>query len=252
VKDVKGEDGVSEIIGTILVLAITVALFSTVFAYIQYIPPATVPEQVTISPSVSLDGADHVLYLNLTENTGSIIARSSTFLMVFIDGREYPTSIASLPMTGPSYSSQKDFGPGDTINWESTFAGITVQDNATFYALLFYKPSSQTLWRSQTFSADEVSIVSAYFYPSPLVPGSQYEIVVDVITLDLPLLKVSANLTTLYNVTTNVTMPQYIVTGNSVTLVYSSTAPDVIPKNASAVIYVQCGPSTSSSIIQLS
>lgn len=244
-REVKSEEGVSEVVGTILVLAVTVVLFSTVFAYVQYIPAANIPQQVVLFPEFSLNGREHILYVNLTEKAGSILVRNAAYLMIFINGKEYTNSLTSLQVTGPiNGGSDKYFGPGDTVHWNSKIESIEISDNSTFYSLLFYKASNQTLWKSQNYTGNQISVISAYSIPFPLVKKQQFTIVVQIFTLDTSSTSVKVNLTSLFGNNTNESMISYLVSGNLLTYYYSTIAPTRIPANASALVYLESGSST--------
>ena len=114
-KKVIEEEAVSEVVGTILVLAITVVLFSAVFVYVQQFPLATTSKQITVVQQLSYNIDTHTLFENLTEKTGSILLRSDTYFVVLIDNHEYSTNLANLRVKSPYENSSSLFEPGDTI-----------------------------------------------------------------------------------------------------------------------------------------
>jgi flagellin-like protein len=237
VKRIKYEEGVSEVIGTILILAITVILFSAVFVYLQQLPPAQTSEQITVSQEISFNSSSHTLYENITEKTGSILQRSGTYLTILINGKGYTDVISSLEITDPYGNSSGNFEPGDTIHWSSLSRGINVPGNSVVHSILFYKPTNQIVWQTQNNLSDTLSITAAYYYPSPLVANSSFTITVQVFTLDVGGTHVYLNLTSFYGNYFNRSMIPYGVSGNLANYFYSMTAPSLIARSYEVVIY---------------
>ena len=146
---IKNEEAVSEVVGTILILAITVVLFATVFVYVQQVPLATAPEQVTIYQEISYDANSHVLYENLSDKGGSILLRSETYLIVLVNNVEYSSVLTSLQVSDPYGNASKYFEPGDSILWNSSSIGAKVSNGSKINSILFYKSTNQVLWQSE-------------------------------------------------------------------------------------------------------
>ena len=148
-RKIKDEEAVSEVVGTILILAITVVLFTTVFVYIQQVPLAKAPEQATIYQEISFDANSHVLYENLSDKGGSILLRSETYLIVLVNNVEYSSVLTSLQISDPYGNTSKYFEPGDSILWNSSSVGAKVSNTSKINSILFYKSTNQVLWQSE-------------------------------------------------------------------------------------------------------
>ena len=236
-KRVKYEEGVSEVIGTILILAITVILFSAVFIYLQQLPPAQTSEQITVSQEISFNSSSHTLYENITEKTGSILQRSGTYLTILINGKGYTDVISSLEITDPYGNSSGNFEPGDTIHWSSLSRGINVPGNSVVHSILFYRPTNQIVWQTQNNLSDVLSITAAYYYPSPLIANSSFTFTVQVFTLNVAATHVYLNLISPQGGNSNRSMILYDVSGNLADYFYSATSQSHISSGYEAVIF---------------
>ncbi|MGC8645305.1 MAG: type IV pilin N-terminal domain-containing protein [Thermoplasmata archaeon] len=165
-KPVNEEDGVSEVIGTILILAITVVLFSAVFAYVDQIPKASSPVQVYFSSNLSYDHSTGVLYENVTDEGGSIILRNSTYFVVFTSNKVYRFSVGALNVTAQHSHHPSYLEPGDTLHWSSVLLpGGEVYGE--FKTMIQYVVTGQVLW--------EASYNLSSLPTNPLVPSGGIE-----------------------------------------------------------------------------
>lgn len=251
-KEVRYEDAVSEVVGTILVLAITVALFSTVFVYVQVLPPANSPDQVTFSSDFSYSPTRGILHINLTEKAGNILSTNEYYLMVSIDGREYSTPLSSLNFTGPlDQGNHNNLGPGDTVHWKSSLDSIAVSDNSTFYSVVVSRNGGQLLWKSQDYTASQLSINAVYSSPNHLVGGQNFIIVAQIFTMQPSFTHVFINLESISGYPVNETMTLYTQSSNTLTFYYNSIAPSTIPSNAVILIYAENSGSRTAYSMQL-
>lgn len=91
------KSGVSEIIGNILILLITVTLFSTIIAFVQQMP---VPEQVTradFSAKLTFSGDGKSADLTLTHSGGDKLLKEDILVFVTIDSVNYPYYLSNDP-----------------------------------------------------------------------------------------------------------------------------------------------------------
>ncbi len=251
-KQIRREEGVSEVVGTILVLAITVVLFSAVFVYVSQIHRPVAPQLINVNSEIYFDGRSGILYENVTEVSGSVLSRDGAYLMVFINGTEasYPSS--SLPITGPQGNETDHLGPGDTIHWNSGLLDVGVSANSSFKSELFYEPSNQVLWQSQNYALNEFSITSEYVTPFPVLPGKSFTLVIEISALDSSSLSVFVNLTSLFGNATNSSMHLFSSSGNQYTYYYSVVAPMNVPPGSHAEIYAISGKSSQRAEVDLS
>ncbi len=159
-KEVFREEGVSEVVGTILVLAITVALFGTVFVYVQHVPPPSEAPSAVIFPSVRI--SDGHLYLNISDKGGSTFISNDTFLFVYVNGQIH--SFLLFELTG-----KPTFGPGDTLYLNGSQPNsISVTSNSSLYFILFSKQYNSIVWKSQNFVGSELAIGGGYATATPV------------------------------------------------------------------------------------
>ena len=237
-KEIRREEGVSEVIGTILILAITVVLFAAIFFYVQQFPLANPSQEVAVSPEISYNPESRIIYENITLKAGSILPMSDTYLIVIINNREFSTSATNLKVQSPYSNSSIYLEPGDVLMWNSSSTGISIPENSTVTSFLFYKPSSQVLWQSKYFITSELSVSSFYSTPYPLKPDASFEIVLEVETFDPNGTYAHLNLTSLYGSNFNVSMSLYSSSGNSATFYFYGTSPSVVPDNSTAYVTV--------------
>ncbi len=138
------DDGVSEVIGTLLILAITVALFATVFTFVNTMPRATSYVQVTIYPEYSENS--NYFYLNLTFVSGNPIKASGIICAISVNGKVYSSSNQNqywiIPAENYIYPGN---GPSSTIMFKAPNSGNAF--SGKFYAYVDYRPTTQIIWQ---------------------------------------------------------------------------------------------------------
>ncbi len=251
-KKVIEEEAVSEVVGTILVLAITVVLFSAVFVYVQQFPLATTSKQITVVQQLSYNVNTHTLFENLTDKSGSILLRNDTYFVVLIDNHEYSTNLANLRVKSPYENSSSLFEPGDTITWNSSYVGATVRENSSINSMLLYRPSNQVLWQSINNVSSGLSISVFYVNPSPIKANGTFTIFVQINTFDPNGTTAYLNLTSLYGMAYNKSMNVYSLSENELNFYFEGIAPSSIPSYSMAKLYVSCDDISVNSEINLS
>ena len=78
--------GVSEIIGNILILGITVTLFSSIMVYVSMMPEPQENAYADLTPSVRYIDSSHAIELNLTHKGGQELLSWSTGVYVLVNG----------------------------------------------------------------------------------------------------------------------------------------------------------------------
>lgn len=232
------EEAVSEVIGTILILAITVILFAAVFAFVQHIPPAGETDQITLSSDTYYNPISHHLFENMTVETGSTLLSNQSYIILTVNGKVYSVAVSSLKIVGPSLGGHAYIVPGDTIEWNSSDVGVELTNNTSVHFMIYYRPSGQILWQFESFLASQISISSLYSSPSPIIAGEDFTVVVEVNTYDPNGTVAYLNLTSLYGVSTNVSMKAYSISGETLTLYYVGMAPQQIPAKSYALVFV--------------
>ncbi|MCL5789065.1 MAG: type IV pilin N-terminal domain-containing protein [Candidatus Thermoplasmatota archaeon] len=248
---IKEEDAVSEVVGTILVLAITIVLFAAVFVYVQAFPLAVPPKQVTIDSEISYDPSSHILYENLSDMAGSPLLKSETFLLVMINGVEHsiPLSSAKVVIISPGISNYIE--PGDKILWNFSPLILNSSDTITVSSYLYYKPSNQILWQTSSYISGQISIGALYLIPSQIGANSSFTVIVQVDTFDPNATTVSLNLSSLYGFYVDREMSLYYISGNVSGFYYEGISPPSLPANFAIVATAFCGNVSASSELQI-
>jgi FlaG/FlaF family flagellin (archaellin) len=143
----KGHNAVSEIIGNLLVLAITVTMFSGVLVFVMNMPP---PQDRTISDFNAQTGVSGTsLYVNITHEEGQPLSDSSTNIYVFKNDVSSTLNISSSTSSiGQDWNIGEVWSyivPGydssvavrimivdkttNSIVWQTTLAGTTTDQN---------------------------------------------------------------------------------------------------------------------------
>ncbi len=141
-KSWKEDEGVSEIIGNILILMITVILFSGIMAFVQQMP---VPQQATkadFSASVSFWDSGHKANLTLTHAGGAVMKTRDTFILIEVNNvnKRYNLSDSSL---GLKNSTQWSTGQ----SWTAALTGTTYTSTITVTVVDNVK--HEAIWTSQ-------------------------------------------------------------------------------------------------------
>ncbi len=234
------EEGVSEVIGTILVLAITVVLFTTVFIYVQHIPSAQKSAQISIIPNFLI--TDGNLNITLNDKSGTPLDVNNTYLSVVIGGSVYSATLAALSkqLNSGLTISNGYFVPGGTLWWNSSGRDITINPNTTYGALIFSKQYNQIMWQSQNYFtsfANSFGIISAYSSPTPIVPSQYFDVFVQVYSTSNAV-SVYGNFSSLNGSKSLDNMSFQLLSGQGDIKTYYTTllAPSSIPPSATANI----------------
>ncbi|MGB9637166.1 MAG: type IV pilin N-terminal domain-containing protein, partial [Thermoplasmata archaeon] len=77
--------GISEVIAQILILAITVTLFSTIFMWVQAMPPPQSAPKTELKASLEIKGAGpFTYYINMTHLKGEPLFNHSTKIYITV------------------------------------------------------------------------------------------------------------------------------------------------------------------------
>jgi len=174
-KQVRGEAGVSEVVGTILILAITVVLFTAVFAYVSQIPKTSSPVQIYFSSTLSYSNSTGIIYENVTDEGGNIVLRNNTDFIVMTAGNIYRFSSWDLYVTSQFPHPSSYLEPGDTIHWSSVLLDGK-KLSGELRTMIQYTITGQILWEatyniSSTFTDFKENTGKSYSY---LLPGSEF------------------------------------------------------------------------------
>jgi FlaG/FlaF family flagellin (archaellin) len=139
-KDWRNDSGVSEVIGNILILMITVILFSSIIAFVQQMP---VPEQVTkVDFSASITFSDNSRHANLTlvHAGGKVLLAKDIRIDVDQDNAIYPHNLSEdSNFTSTTWSTGKP--------WTVQLDGL--RSTSTIVVTVVDLERSQMIWTSQ-------------------------------------------------------------------------------------------------------
>jgi hypothetical protein len=132
-----GDEAVSEVVGNLLILVITVALFSVVLGFVYQIPGPEASIQADIVPMLERTSAvDGTIYLQHTG--GETLRDGETYVLVSIDDTPQEFKISDgLP------GGKKEMEPGDT--WSMDFLG-TISTSAKIDVKIIDKTSNSLLF----------------------------------------------------------------------------------------------------------
>ena len=137
-KSWKEDEGVSEIIGNILILMITIILFSGIMAFVQQMP---VPEQATkadFSASVSFSPSGKIANLTVTHAGGAVMKTMDTFILVDVDNvnKRYNLSDANYGLKNTiQWTTGQSWTVSLTVASYTSSITVTVVDNVKHSAI---------------------------------------------------------------------------------------------------------------------
>jgi len=135
--------GVSEIIGTILMLAITVVLFSSIMVFVTNMPSPVARPTVDFLADLTIStDASHKSYLNLTHNGGEPLNDWDTTILLVIDG-----SPKTFSLTG--YFSDAKWSIGRTWSFSGFHNYLGFNLNTTLEAMIIDTKSNSQVWNSK-------------------------------------------------------------------------------------------------------
>ncbi|MGB9636560.1 MAG: CARDB domain-containing protein, partial [Thermoplasmata archaeon] len=196
--------GVSEVIATLLILAITVTLFSSIFAWIQMMPPPTVKRYTELSAKLDVvfDGSYYSFYVNITHVGGDTLYASSTSIII---APEKFTQRYQLKLSDGGIAD--NWEAGEVWSWHTpsifdSTSSVVVQIIDTVKNLLVW---SSVLYPKETNTPP--AILERGVLPDPVSVGGQFKVWAIVKDEDLNFNSVYVNLTSI-GITTPVKMDQ--------------------------------------------
>jgi len=161
----EGDDAVSEVVGNLLILVITVALFSVVLGFVYQIPGPEATIQADVVPMLERTSAvDGTLYLQHTG--GEPLREGETYILVSIDDTPQEFKISD-GLGGKTVMEPGDTWSMDFIGTISTEAKIDVKIvDRTSNSLLFYT----VIQRGVSSGGDHDPII-AYAWADTTQPG---------------------------------------------------------------------------------
>ncbi len=173
------DSGVSEIIGDILILGITVVLFTSIFFYVNAIPTPTAQTYADFQATVTQPVAHGLTFqeiLNITHLGGQNLNSGTTSIVVQIN---QTTFVYQLP-EGNSVGTTGILGPWTQSQWETNQVWSVNQTNITSGAVvaisIINTASNYVVWSAVLTGKSNIATVviqRAYASPSPVTPGKK-------------------------------------------------------------------------------
>jgi len=226
------ESGVSEVVGTILILVITVILFATVFTYVQHIPPPSKSAQLVIQSSIYGTGKN--ISIQLKDLAGSTLNSNETYLDIYVNGTFKSFNFYDL-------TKKPTFGPGSYLNINLFDLGIQVINISSLGLLIFSEQYNQILWKLNGYTFSGIYILNAYATPLPIQPNIQFYVYASIFT-PYNNTTVSINLTKFFGEKYIIQMTNLSSSGNFRYYYSQITTPSSFNYNAEfAIIKAQSG-----------
>ncbi len=166
------EEGVSEVLGSILVLLITVTLFSSVFYYVETIP---IPKEGTYSEfnaNMKLVESGGKTYANITvENVGGeSLPADKTMFIVVVDSQVKRHMLSAL---GESFASDNEFSQGEKFWYNSSEDGLVVTPESAVAVALYDKANMKMIWTATLHGNINLPgiVIGVMSDPMPIVLG---------------------------------------------------------------------------------
>ncbi len=139
------EGGVSEVVGSILTLAITVVLFSSIFAGVQYLEGPTETQHVRFSATATDD------YVNISHDGGKPLKTVSTRIYLILDGNShfYRMDNSSVTLSGRD-STRWELGEDVYIDHN-----LALKSAQSAQVLIVDSSSNKVIWRKDLITSPE-------------------------------------------------------------------------------------------------
>ncbi len=181
------DSGVSEIIGDILILGITVVLFTSIFFYVSAIPTPNSQTYADFHATVSGDvpyGATTVAYLNITHLGGQSLNAATTSIVVQVN----QTATVYLMVQGNAVNSAGRLIPWTSSRWGAnqvwSVNSTGVNSGSVVSVTIINKASNSVVWSTVLSGVSTISvpvIQDAYASPNPVMPGRNVTVIASVL-----------------------------------------------------------------------
>ena len=146
----EGDDAVSEVVGNLLILVITVALFSVVLGFVYQIPGPEASIQADVVPMLERTSAvDGTLHLQHTG--GEPLREGETYILVSIDDTPQEFKISD------GLGGKTVMEPGDT--WSMDFLG-TVSTSAKIDVKIVDRTSNSLLFYTVNITRPDINLIA--------------------------------------------------------------------------------------------
>jgi len=177
------EKGVSEVVGNLLILSITVMLFSSIYIFVNNMPqpnPQTYGE-FTVKFINATEGGKYYFELNVTNIGGERLSTTNTLFVVVVthnDGnieikRHLLAEISNWPSKNKKSLGDGDFKVGESFFYLSKNDSLELLPDDGLTVLLIDKSNNQVIWQSTLRGKPNIPpiVLGVTTKPSPLVKG---------------------------------------------------------------------------------
>jgi FlaG/FlaF family flagellin (archaellin) len=166
----RNRHGVSEIIGNILILAITVTLFSSIMYFVTSMPQPHENAYADLKAQVGTNQLTHTDWVNITHNGGQELKGITVKIYLFVNNVPRTLNISdSNPSIGPTWT------PGETWHYHFTYTGSA----PTLTAMVVDVEKNSVIWQSDLVQGQNIGssapiIGSRGTTPSPTYEGDSF------------------------------------------------------------------------------
>ncbi|MEM4292640.1 MAG: CARDB domain-containing protein, partial [Thermoplasmata archaeon] len=187
----KGRKGVSEVLAQLMILAITVVLFTTIFFWVYVLPPAQGFPRTEIRGTLEIRGvAPYTYWINLTHINGEALENNTTLIYIFFVG-DGSSHLLSVRDGSPKYSLQA----GDIWSWS---VSKTFVSNVS--VTIVNKVKNYVVWQTTLIGSipdEPPSIIYRGTTPDPVVIEQEFRVWAEVKDIDLDYNSVYVNLSSI-------------------------------------------------------
>ncbi|MCX8174311.1 MAG: VWA domain-containing protein, partial [Thermoplasmata archaeon] len=174
----ENESGISEVVATLLVLVITVALFSSIFAWINALPP---PMSKTYTEfSAKLDavyaGGNYTFYVNITHAGGEPLYASATTILISIENFSQTFTLSLNDGNKDGTLTDGVWQPGEVWRWNST---PTYNATSTVIVQIIDRVKNLLVWSNILYpQATQIppAILERGITPDPVGVGGKFKV----------------------------------------------------------------------------
>ncbi len=183
------EEGVSEVVGSILTLVITVSLFSSIFIGVQSLQPPEGGNHIDFSATFEKNKINEY-YINITNEGDGTLSSECSINIVDEDGVSHPYSFSD-DSSGNDFN-DGEWNLGDTLNLKFSGSEKDIfEDSKSVELVIIDDRKSRVVWRDTIKTGDILApIIQDYGVDYPLewesytLPGEKVTLWTDVIDKD--------------------------------------------------------------------
>ena len=163
----KKEKGVSEVIGTILILGITVTLFSSIFYYVAVIPPPKAQIYASFSSTYYIE-KNGTAFINITNMGGDTVPISDTNI-IFIFSNSTGTKTEEFALAQLCNWNKNYWPVGYTLIFNANKTGSVIIKNILTSVKVMIYNTNQLIWQNTMgYTSGGMQIIGVNYSPYPI------------------------------------------------------------------------------------